>query len=131
MWKMHSNSPGDSSHKSAMIVNKFLAPGAFAEHDVNANDAVQMGADETVDFIDEWSSPTRGPPRSKSWFCCSNDARESRQPNLRHRPLSCHYSIVRSEPKSQSDIVMSQLYSRTLLLQGLKMFCLLLICLIA
>lgn len=74
------------------------------DDDANANPAVQSN-DEPYDFLEEWTSPMHV-PRSKSWFCCSNDnARDVRQPNMRRRPLSCHYSIVRTEPKSQSDIV--------------------------
>lgn len=105
LWIMHSNSPGDNTSPSTnvMIVNNSVAPVAFFRRDVNANSVV---ADETVDFVDEWSSPTRAPPRSRSWFCCANEARDTaRQPNLRRRPMSCHYSIVRTEPKSQSEIV--------------------------
>lgn len=61
--------------------------------------------DDTKDDIDEWSSPAHI-PQSRSWFCCSNEkSNDFEQPPLRARPLSCRYSIVRTEPTSQSDIV--------------------------
>lgn len=112
---MHSSSPGLSS-QSTMLMNSLLVPHNNREfissRDVNANSVggVSNMADDdesgdAVDFVDEWSSPTHGPPRSRSWFCCANDAADAHQPNLRRRPLSCHYSIVRTEPKSQAEIV--------------------------
>ena len=69
----------------------------------NVNKAISDGQSYD-DFQNDWSSPTHI-ARSNSWFCCSNETREQ-QPSLhRRRPISCQYSIIRNEPKSQSEIV--------------------------
>lgn len=72
-------------------------------------DDVGCGVDN---FTDEWSSPVHL-ARSRSWFCCSHEkSNELEPPPLnRPRPISCRYSIVRTEPKSQSEIVIARLTS--------------------
>lgn len=98
---MHSNSPGFFKSSNTTIANHLITnPSDMNEDDVNANSVIACNDD----YLDEWISPIHV-PRSRSWFCCANDGADARQPNLRRRPLSCHYSIVRNEPKSQSDIV--------------------------
>lgn len=58
--------------------------------------------------LNEWWTSKGHQADNRNWFCCSNEQQNGRnQPNLRPRPLSCRYSIVREEPKSQSDIVIS------------------------
>lgn len=69
--------------------------------------------DESLDGLDDWPSPMRL-VRSRSWFCCANEKSErAEQPSIRSRPLSCRYSIVRTEPKPQSHIVGNIVKSKT------------------
>lgn len=70
-------------------------------HNENDNDIF----DDSIDGLDDWPSPMRL-ARSRSWFCCANEKNDRlEQPSIRSRPISCRYSIVRAEPKSQSQIV--------------------------
>lgn len=73
---------------------------------------------ESVDFFgdgdddelnDGWPSPARSLMRNSVWLCCSNErGSDPEQPAIRFRPISRRYSIIRTEPTSQSEIVLYQ-----------------------
>lgn len=117
---MHCTSPGQPTEKSCCGVSDSLnrlrdglqhrsGNGAAVHNNNDIFDDVGCGADN---LTDEWSSPVHL-ARSRSWFCCSHEkSNELEPPPLnRPRPISCRYSIVRTEPKSQSEIVIARLFA--------------------
>lgn len=77
-----------------------------------------FGSDDDLNIERNWTTsaalPTRDFVENRNWFCCTHERRpNAEQPTFRSRPLSCRYSVIRSEPKSQSEIVCATLYSLT------------------
>lgn len=114
---MHCTSPGSPNEKICCSVSDSLNRLRDGLQHRDDNGIVHKNNDifdDTVcdNLTDEWSSPVHL-ARSRSWFCCSNEkSNELEPPPLnRPRPISCRYSIVRTEPKSQSEIVIARLTS--------------------
>lgn len=58
------------------------------------------------ELYDGWPSPMQNLVQNRTWFCCSNERRnDPEQAPIRFHSISRRYSIIRTEPTSQSEIV--------------------------
>lgn len=97
---MHCTSPGrDENHSLSRMLSKDLNRNC-----VDSENNGFVGDLDDDELYDGWPSSTQ--MQNRDWLCCSNDRRnDPEQPPIRFHSISRRYSIIRTEPTSQSEIV--------------------------